>query len=143
MGSQLSSQTILPDTNSVVCQIVGSDTLIAMHLDDAKIVLKGVLDGEVADSLVKVMEERDKVNNGIIQLQVKEIKILQEQSTNKDKQRANLELIIKNKTTEIATLNKIINEQRKEIRRQKIIKTISLIGNVVLPVVTLIYITTH
>jgi septal ring factor EnvC (AmiA/AmiB activator) len=133
----------LPDTNSVTCQVIGGDTLIAMHLDDAKIVLKGVLDGEVADSLVKVLVERDKVKNGIIELQTKEIKALQEQSKNKDQQRANLDAIIKNKNTEIATLKAIIAEQKREIRKQKIIKTLALIGDVVLPVVTLLYITTH
>lgn len=143
MGSQLSSQTILPDTNSVACQVIGGDTLIAMHLDDAKIVLKGVLDGEIADSLVKVLVERDKVKNGIIELQTKEIKKLQEQSKNKDLQRANLDGIIKNKNTEIATLEAIIAEQKREIRKQKIIKTLALVGDVVLPVLTLLYITTH
>lgn len=139
----MNSQTILPDTSSVRCEVVGGDTLIAMHLDDAKIVLKGVLDGEIADSLVKVLVERDKVKNGIIELQTKEIKTLQEQSKNKDLQRANLDGIIKNKNTEIANLNAIIEEQRKQIRRQKFYKTLALIGDVVLPILTVFYITSH
>lgn len=139
----MNSQTILPDTSSVICQVVGGDTLIAMHLDDAKIVLKGVLDGEVADSLVKVFVERDKVKSDIIQLKVNEIKKLQEQSKNKDSQRAGLDAIIKNKNTEIANLTAIITEQKKQIRKQKFIKTLALIGDVVLPVVTLFYVTSH
>ncbi len=114
-----------------------------MHLDDAKIVLKGVLDGEVADSLVKVLVERDKVKDDIIVLQTKEIRVLQEQSKNKDKQKENLDRIIANKNTEIARLNVIIEEQKKEIRKQKFIKTLALIGDVVLPIITLLYVSTH
>lgn len=143
MGLQANSQTTLQDTRSVKCQVINGDTIIEMQLYDAKIVLKGVLDGEIADSLLSVFMTRDKLNNDIIQLQVKEIKALQEKSKNQAELSNNLQTIIDNKDTEIADLNAIIKKQKKEIRKQKFIKTIALIGDVALPVLTLLYITLH
>lgn len=143
MGLQANSQTTLTDTNKIKCVVINNDTLITMPLSEAKIVLKGVLDGEVADSLLNVYIERDKLNNDVIQLQVKEIRALQEKSDNQAKLANNLDSIIKNKDTEIADLNAIIKKQKKEIRKQKFIKTIALIGDVALPVLTLLFITLH
>ena len=143
MGLQASSQTTLTDTNKIKCQVVNGDTLITMPLKDARTILKGVLDGEIADSLLNVYIERNKINTDIIQLQVKEIRALQEKSDNQAKLANNLESIIKNKDTEIADLNAIIKKQKREITKQKIIKTVALIGDVALPVLTLLYITLH
>jgi len=143
MGLQASSQTTLTDTNKIKCQVVNGDTLITMPLKDAKTILKGVLDGEIADSLLNVYIERNKINTDIIQLQVKEIRALQEKSDNQAKLANNLESIIKNKDTEIADLNAIIKKQKREITKQKIIKTVALIGDVALPVLTLLFITLH
>ena len=143
MGLQASSQTTLTDTNKIKCQVVNGDTLITMPLKDARTILKGVLDGEIADSLLNVYIERNKINTDIIQLQVKEIRALQEKSDNQAKLANNLESIIKNKDTEIADLNAIIKKQKREITKQKIIKTVALIGDVALPVLTLLFITLH
>jgi hypothetical protein len=109
-----------------------------MHLLDAKIVLKGVLDGEVADSLLTIFMLRDSINNSIIQIQVSQIKLLQEKSKNQAKLTDNLNLILYNKDLEINKLNAIINEQKKQLRKERFIKKLALIGDVVLPVIVLI-----
>ena len=78
----MSSQPTSKDIGRVQALEINGDTLIQMHLLDAKIVLKGVLDGEVADSLLTIFMLRDSINNSIIQIQVSQIKLLQEKSKN-------------------------------------------------------------
>jgi hypothetical protein len=123
--------------------VVNGDTLITMPLKDARVILKGVLDGEIADSLLNVYIERNKLNNDVIQLQVKEIRALQDKSNNQAQLCGNLQTIVTNKDAEIADLNAIIKKQKHEIRKQKVIKTIALIGDIALPVLTLLFITLH
>lgn len=136
----MNSQPTSTDIGRVQALEINGDTLIQMHLIDAKTVLKGVLDGEVADSLLTIFMVRDSINNGIIQMQVSQIKLLQEKSKNQAKLADNLNLILYNKDLEIKKLNAIINDQKREIRKQKFIKTLALIGDVVLPVIVLILI---
>ena len=134
----MNSQPTSTDIGRVQAVEINGDTLIQMHLIDAKTVLKGVLDGEVADSLLTIFMVRDSINNGIIQMQVSQIKLLQEKSKNQAKLADNLNLILYNKDLEINKLNAIINEQKKQLRKERIIKKLSLVGNVVLPVIVLL-----
>lgn len=134
----MNSQPTSTDIGRVQAVEINGDTLIQMHLIDAKTVLKGVLDGEVADSLLTIFMVRDSINNGIIQMQVSQIKLLQEKSKNQAKLADNLNLILYNKDLEINKLNAIINEQKKQLRKERFIKKLSLVGNVVLPVIVLL-----
>ncbi len=134
----MNSQPTSTDIGRVQAVEINGDTLIQMHLLDAKVVLKGVLDGEVADSLLTIFMVRDSINNSIIQMQVSQIKLLQEKSKNQAKLADNLNLILYNKDLEVNRLNAIINEQKKQLRKERFIKKLALIGNVVLPVIVLI-----
>lgn len=134
MNSQITSN----DISRVQALTVNGDTLIQMQLFDAKIVLKGVLDGEAADSLLKIFMVRDSINTSIIQVQVSQIRLLQEKSANQAKLAENLNAIIRNNESEIARLNSIIDQQRKQIRKERFVKKLALIGDVVLPVLVLI-----
>lgn len=116
---------------------VKGDTLIQMHLSDAKIILADVLDKEVLDSIVDVYKQRDSINDNTIQLQVKEIRLLNEKSLNQVAQNDNLNKIIELKNAEIAELNKTINIQKKEIKKQKFYKVLTFIAAVVLPITVL------
>ena len=49
---------------------------------------------------------------------------------------ANLEEIIKNKDTEISYKDMIIKQQKKEIRKQKVLKIVGFSSAIILPVVT-------
>jgi hypothetical protein len=120
--------------------INNGDTLIQMKFSDAKVILKAVLDGEIADSLLSVYQDRDSLLQKTITLQVSEIRLLELKSDNQEILAKNLNSIITNKDSEINILNDIIVKQKKEIRKQKTLKVIGFIGSVALPIVTLLII---
>lgn len=132
------SQNILkePRVQTVINQ--KGDTLIQLKLSDAKLILAEVLDKEVADSLVNVYMFRDSLNKSTIELQVKEIRALQQKGFNYNQQVANLEKIVGNKDEELEKLNEIIKFQKKEIRKQKRLKTLGFVGAIVLPILVLL-----
>lgn len=134
----MSSQPTSTGIGRVQAVEINGDTLIQMHLLDAKVVLKGVLDGETADSLLTIFMVRDSINSSIIQMQVSQIKLLQEKSKNQAKLADNLNLILYNKDLEVNRLNAIIVEQKKQLRKERFIKKLALIGDIVLPVLVLI-----
>lgn len=113
------------------------DTLIQFHIKDARILLVDVLDKQVLDSIVEVYKVRDSISQNQIQLYVKDVRLLQEKSANKDKENANLNKIIELRNTEIADLNKTIKQDKKEIRKQKFYKVLALISAIALPILVL------
>lgn len=113
------------------------DTLIQFHIKDAKILLVDVLDREILDSIVSVYKDRDTISQSQVQLYVKQVRLLQEKSDNKDKENANLNKIIELRNTEIATLNDTILQDKKEIKKQKFYKVLALISAVALPILVL------
>jgi hypothetical protein len=134
----MNSQTTLEDTKKIETVVINGDTLIQIPLSSAKIILQSVLENEVADSLLTAYVFKDSVNTNIIEFQTSTIRLLQEKSNNQEQLNQNLNLIIKNKDLEIEMLNEIIREQRRYIRKQKLIKAVSLVGNIVLPIAVLI-----
>ncbi len=116
------------------------ETLVIMHLEDAKPILMDILDYEIVDSLLTAYKEKDTIRGNIIELQLSMIESLQEKSKNKDKQIENLNKIIKNKDGEIALKEKTIKQQKKEIRKQKRLKTLGFMGCIIIPIITVILI---
>lgn len=114
------------------------DTLIQFHIKDAKILLADVLDKEILDSIVSVYKNRDSISQKQIQLYVKEVRLMQEKSINKDTENANLNKIIELRNTEISELNKTIKQDKKEIRKQKFYKVLAMISAIALPILVLI-----
>lgn len=113
------------------------DTLIQFHINDAKILLADVLDKQILDSIVNVYKERDSTSQNQIQLYVKEVRLMQEKSINKDSENANLNKIIELRNTEISELNKTIKQDKKEIRKQKFYKVLAMISAIALPILVL------
>lgn len=133
----MNSQTSL--TPRVITTInTKGDTLISFYLKDAKTILKDVLDKPIIDSLLKEYQNRDSIQTKTITLYLKDIKLLTLKSENQEKQIADLYDIIINKDKEIAIDETIIKKQKKEIRKQKILKVVFMITTVVLPVLTLL-----
>lgn len=133
------SQTISKNKPRVQTLITPQgDTLVQFHIKDAKKLLADVLDKKIVDSLVNVYMERDAINKNTIDLQVSQIKLLQQKSVNQEQQIANLDKIISNKDEEVGILNNVVEEQKKEIRKQKRLKTLGFIGSVVLPILVLL-----
>lgn len=114
------------------------DTLITFFLKDAKIILSELLDKNIVDSLLTEYKIRDSINTKTISLKTRDVRDLQMESINKDRQIEKLEKIIENRIKEILDDEDIIKAQKKEITKQKIFKVISMIAAVILPVLVLI-----
>lgn len=116
------------------------DTLIVMHLDDAKMLLTDLLECEVTDSLLNVYVERDSLNKEKIILKDGIIDKLKLQNQNSETIIKNLEELLNNKDEEISLKDDIIETQKKEIKKQRNLKRVGFISAVVLPILTLILI---
>jgi hypothetical protein len=112
------------------------DTLITLRLEDAKIILTDILNYEISDSIIKVYEIKDIESSGVITLQKDVILKLNEKCKNQEGRIIALEDVLKNKDIEIAFKDNVIKQQKREIRKQKLLKIGSFTGAIVLPVVT-------
>ena len=94
----VASQTISKGEIKAIVNPKG-DTLVVMHLNDAKKILTDLLKCEVTDSLLNVYVERDSLNTEKIILKDKLIEKLNLQDENYVKIVSNLETVVKNKET--------------------------------------------
>lgn len=133
------SQTISKSKPRVTTVVTAQgDTLVQFKIKDAKKLLADVLDKKIVDSLVNVYMLRDGIQKNTIDLQVSQIKAMQQKSDNQAQQVINLEKMIANKDEEVAILNNTIEDQKKEIRKQKRLKTLGFVGAIVLPILVLL-----
>jgi hypothetical protein len=109
-----------------------------MSLSDAKLILSDLLEYEITDSLLNVYVERDSLNSEKIILKDSIIEKLNLQNKNKDEIIKNLNDIVINKIKEIEYKNLTIEDQKKEIKKQRNLKRLGFVGSVVLPILTLI-----
>lgn len=112
------------------------DTLILMHIDDAKLILGDVLEYEIADSIIKSYQKKDSVYKETIELQKSQIEILTKKTITLEEINTNLTLLIDNKEEIIGIKDETIETQKKEIKKQKRLKKLGFIGCVVLPIIT-------
>lgn len=133
----VASQTISKGEIKTITNTKG-DTLILMHLDDAKKILADLLQYEVTDSLLNVYVERDSLNSEKIILKDELIEKLNLQNKNFEQIVSNLEMVVNNKDQIITFKDKTIKQQEKEIKKQKLLKNLGFVGCVILPVITLI-----
>ena len=131
------SQTISKGEIKTIVNQKG-DTLVIMHLNDAKKILTDLLQCEVTDSLLTVYVERDSFNSEKIILKDNLIEKLNLQNENYKKIVSNLETVINNKDEIIVFKDRTIDQQKKEIKKQKFLKKLGFVGCVLLPVITLI-----
>ena len=114
------------------------DTLVIMHLEDARIILNDLLEYEIADSLLTVYKEKDSLNTNTISLQKDVITKLTQKSQNQELQLENFQTLLDNSNKVIAYKNDTINQQKKEIRKQKFQKILGFSGSILLPILTLL-----
>ena len=114
------------------------DTLVIMHLEDARIILTDLMEYEVVDSLLLVYKEKDSLNTNTISLQKEIIVKLSQKSENQQLQIDNFQSILDNKNSEITLKEETIKQQKKEIRKQKFLKVVGFAGSVILPIITLL-----
>lgn len=132
----LSQTTSIPRVQTIVN--AKGDTLIQMSLADAKIILVTVFDKQIADSLINVYETRDSLSTSSIILLKSDVDKLRTKNNNLEKIIINDTTIIVNKDTEINLHLATIKQQKKEIRKQKVLKVIGWTAAVVLPITTII-----
>ena len=140
MGLQSQSQTI--STEKRVRSFINErgDTMVVMTYSDAKVLLRDVLYYEYVDSLYMEYKERDSLNTNTIVIQKNILDGYVQKVTNIKLMNDNLNLVLTNKNSELTLKDDIIKQQKKEIRKQKILKTLGFIGSVVLPIVVVILI---
>jgi hypothetical protein len=139
MKLQVNSQTTSTTENRVKTFInEKGDTLVQMCYKDARTLLKDVLEYQYADSLLSVYKDRDSLNTKTITLQKETIIKLSLKESNYETIIGNLKGINKNKDSEIDLQLDIIKQQNKEIKKQKLYKTLSAIGAIILPIITLL-----
>jgi len=137
MGFQSHSQNTSTDDRVKVTIAPNGDTLVTMPYEDARILLNDVLEYEYTDSLLTVYMERDSLNTQTITLQKIILSKLSRTNDNLETMLSNLEQVIENKDTEMLLKDDIIKQQKKEIRKQKVLKVIGFTSAVVLPIITL------
>ena len=127
-------------SNGTIESVVNKDgdTLVIMSLSDVKLILSDLLEYEITDSLLNVYVERDSLNSEKIILKDSIIEKLNLQNKNKDEIIKNLNDIVINKIKEIEYKDLTIEDQKKEIKKQRNLKRLGFVGSVVLPILTLI-----
>jgi len=132
--------SIAQDTSTNKVTITTNDNgevYMNFPIDQAKDMLADLLDYEIVDSLLKVHEYNDSINNNTITLLKSEIENLQLLSSNCKAQKNNLQEIIDN-LTEIDTKNAlVIADQQKEIRKQKTLKIVVIVVSAVIEGLTI------
>jgi len=114
------------------------DTLVIMHLEDARVILNDLLEYEIADSLLTVYKEKDSLNEETISIQKDIIFKLVEKNDNQQYQIENFKEVLDNKNEELGFKEDTIKEQKKEIRKQKLLKLAGFTSTIILPILTLI-----
>jgi hypothetical protein len=114
------------------------DTLVIMHLEDARVILNDLLEYEIADSLLTVYKEKDSLNEETISIQKDIIFKLVEKNDNQQYQIENFKEVLDNKNKELGFKEDTIKEQKKEIRKQKLLKLAGFTSSIILPILTLI-----
>jgi len=114
------------------------DTLVIMHLEDARVILNDLLEYEIVDSLLTTYKEKDSLNSNKIEIQKDIIFKLVEKNDNQQTQIDNFQQILDNKNEELGFKEDTIKQQKKEIRKQKLLKLAGFTSSIILPILTLI-----
>jgi len=114
------------------------DILVIMHLEDARVILNDLLEYEIVDSLLTTYKEKDSLNTSKIEIQKDIIFKLVEKNDNQQTQIDNFQQILDNKNEELGFKEDTIKQQKKEIRKQKLLKLAGLTSSIILPILTLI-----
>lgn len=139
MALPVHSQNISIKQNRVKTYIdAKGDTMVVMAYEDARILLRDVLYCEYTDSLLTVYKERDSLNLSVITMQKEVLVKMGQEKLNLEQMNINLEKIIANKDSEIILKDNIIKQQKKEIRKQKILKFVGIGAAIILPIIVLL-----
>jgi hypothetical protein len=135
---QVHSQALSKNQRIKVIVTERGDTALQMNISDARIVLGLLLEKEVNDELLVKYIERDSLNQNLVTISNQKMMGLQNSNDilnviidNLNKKSSNDEAMIKELRNEI-------RKKEKEIKKQRVLKTLGFIGCVILPVLTLL-----
>jgi len=129
------SQTISRGEVKSIINEVG-DTIIIMHVDDAKLILGDIMEYQIADSIIRSYQEKDSVYKETIKLNKTQIEKLTQKTILLEEVITNLEALSDNKDKIIEIKDETIELQKQEIEDQKRLKKLGFVGCVVLPIIT-------
>ena len=139
MMSQVHSQNSSRKQRIKTYVTENGDTLIQMSISDAKIILKTILEKEINDSLLNVYSVRDSLNKDLITLNTEKICVLEEEKANLTEVIKGLNVIISNNDLVNKQQKTIIEDQIKEIKKQRNLKILGFVTSIVLPLFTISY----
>ena len=141
MGFQVNCQTISKEENrDLVTTYINQegDTMVVMSIESARVLLEDVLNYEYTDMLLKEYMVRDSLNNETIEIQKNIIVNLSKKNENLETIVKNLKEVIDNKNSETDIKDEIIKQQKKEIRKQKLLKIVGFATTFILVIITVV-----
>ena len=130
---QMNSQTISMKKPRVETLINSNkDTVVQFKVNDAKVMLKELLDKKCVDSLLIVYEDLNKVNEDIIALDKDQISLLEYENKNQSIMITDLNQVIKNKDDSMLLLSNEVQHQKTNVKKQKFLKYLALISTITL-----------
>ena len=133
MMSPANSTNTYKSNDKVKIIVVKNDTFLVIPLVDGRRILSDLLKYEITDSLLVACEYKDSINDDRIYLYKSKVDSLTQIITNKDIEITNLNQIHNN---DLIVNNKHVDEKKelkREIRKQKLLKSIFFIGMIVIP----------
>lgn len=112
---------------------------IGFNEADAKLILKDVLEKEVLDSLINEYMYKDKSQTDLINLQSNIIYDLKNKDQKSEQELKNLSLVVNNNSLEISKLNQDLITEKKEVKKQKLLKKLGFALAVILPVSLIVF----
>ena len=133
MMSPANSTNIYKNNDNVKVIVIKNDTFLVIPLSDGRKILSDLLKYKITDSLLVACEYKDSINDDRIYLYKSKVDSLSKLITNKDIEITNLNKINNNN---MVIDNKRVEENKalkREIRKQKLLKSIFFVGMIVIP----------
>jgi hypothetical protein len=133
MMSPANSTNIYKNNDNVKVIVIKNDTFLVIPLSDGRKILSDLLKYKITDSLLVACEYKDSINDDRIYLYKSKVDSLSKLITNKDIEITNLNKINNNN---LVIDNKRVEENKalkREIRKQKLLKSIFFVGMIVIP----------
>jgi hypothetical protein len=131
--SPANSTNIYKNNDNVKVIVIKNDTFLVIPLSDGRKILSDLLKYKITDSLLVACEYKDSINDDRIYLYKSKVDSLSKLITNKDIEITNLNKINNNN---LVIDNKRVEENKalkREIRKQKLLKSIFFVGMIVIP----------
>jgi hypothetical protein len=115
------------------------DTLLCFKINDARKILKDILNAQTLDSLLLEYQKKDSLSTVFIKIQKETIDLLLLKEANNEQKIIAFQQIIENKNAQIITKDQTIKSQEKSIKKYKNLTKIGFSLAIILPVIILFF----